>query len=133
MYSETIFQRALGNIEEGVKVNGRFVDDIRYADDTAILADSQAGIQKLINAVTKEGDAFGLTINKDKTKTMVIFKGTSTNTNITIYGKRIEHVDKFEYLRCWITSNLNPETEMRSRIENARSAFLKVRFHQNRV
>ena len=48
------------------------------------------------------------------------------NTNITIYNKRIEQVDKFKY-GCWLTKYLNPETEMRCRIENARSEFLKMK------
>nr|CAH7764639.1 unnamed protein product [Callosobruchus chinensis] len=81
MNSERILQRALENIVEGMKVNGRFVNNIRYADDTVILANSQTGLQKRINAVTNEGDAFGLTINKDKTKTVVISDGKNTNTN----------------------------------------------------
>ena len=127
MYSEKIFQNALEDIQEGIKVNGRFVNNIRYADDTVIIANSQEGLQNLINAITREGDAFGLKINTEKTKTMVISKNPNMNTNITIYNKRIEQVDKFKYLGCWLTKDLNPETEIRCRIENARSAFLKMK------
>ena len=66
MYSEKIFQNALEYIQEGIKVNGRFVNNIRYADDTVIIANSQEGLQNLINAITREGDAFGLKINTEK-------------------------------------------------------------------
>ena len=55
MYSEKIFQNALEDIYEGIKVNGRFVNKIRYADDTFIIANSQEGLQNLINAITREG------------------------------------------------------------------------------
>ena len=127
IYSEKIFQKALENIQEGIKVNGRIVNNIRYADDTVIIANSQQGLQTLINAITREGDAYGLKINTEKTKTMVISKNKNVNTNITIYNKRIEHVNKFRYLGCWITSDLNPETEIRCRIESARSAFLRMK------
>ena len=92
MYSEKIFQNALEDIQEGIKVNGRFVNNIRYADDTVIIANSQEGLQNLINAITREGDAFGLKINTEKTKTMVISKYPNMNSNITIYNKRIEQV-----------------------------------------
>lgn len=126
IYSEKIFQKALENIQEGIKVNGRFVNNIRYADDTVIIANSQEGLQNLINSIAKEGDAFGLKINTEKTKAMVISKKENVNTYINIYNKQIEQVHKFKYLGCWITRDLNPETEIRCRIENARSAFLKM-------
>ena len=80
MYSEKIFQNALKDIQEGIKVNGRFVNIIRYTDDTVIIAYSQEGLQILINAITREGDAFGLKINTEKTKTMVISKNPNMNT-----------------------------------------------------
>ena len=41
MYSEKIFQNVLEDKQEGIKVNGRFVNNIRYADDTVIIANSQ--------------------------------------------------------------------------------------------
>ena len=86
MYSEKIFQNALEVIHEGIKVNGRFVNNIRYADDTVIIANSQEGLQNLINAITREGDAFGLKINTEKTKTMVISKNPKKSllTNPTL-------------------------------------------------
>lgn len=42
-------------------------------------------------------------------------------------GLPIENVTKFKYLGTWITSDLNPSTEIRSRIEQARSVFNKMR------
>ena len=57
MYLEKIFQNALEDIQEGIKVNERFVNNIRYADDTVIIANSQEGLQNLINAIIREGDA----------------------------------------------------------------------------
>lgn len=61
-----------------------------------------------------------LRINTEKTKIVI-----SVNTNINIYSKPIEQVDKLKYLRWSITKKLNPETEICCRIENARSAFLR--------
>ena len=43
---------------------------------------------------------------------MVISKNPNININITIYNKRIEQADKFKYLGCWLTKDLNPETEI---------------------
>ena len=51
-----------------------FLNNIRYVDDTVIIANSQEGLQNLINAITREGDALGLEIKTEKTKTMIISK-----------------------------------------------------------
>ena len=127
LYSERIFQNALENIQEGIKVNGKLVNNVRYADDTVILANSPEGLQKLMDAITKEGDYLGLKVNTNKTKVLVISKNLNLRANIRIYGKSIEIVSKFKYLGSWITKDLDPEPEIRTRIESARSAFLGMR------
>lgn len=127
LYSETVFEKALENMQEGIKVNGRFINNLRYADDTVIIANSPDGLQKLIDAITTEGETLGLKINTEKTKTMVVSKRPNLQCNVSIYNKQIENVIKFKYLGSWITKDLDPEVEIRSRIEHARSAFLKMK------
>lgn len=127
LYSEKVFQNALENLEDGIKVNGKIINNIRYADDTVIIANSPEGLQRLMDAITREGDALGLRINTDKTKTMVVSKNPNLGVNINIYNKQIENVTKFKYLGSWITKDLDPEVEIRARIEYARSAFMKMK------
>lgn len=48
-------------------------------------------------------------------------------TNIRIYNKPIDNVTKFKYLGSWVTNDLDSEVEVRTRIERARSVFLKIK------
>ena len=52
---------------DGVDLEGANYDNIRYADDTALIADSEEKLQRLLNVVTKECERHGLKINCDKT------------------------------------------------------------------
>lgn len=127
IYSEYIFQQALEDCEIGIKVNGKILNIIRYADDTVIFADTPEGLQELVGKIVKSGDQHGLKINTAKTKTMVVSRNQNPQSNIRIYGTPIEEVRKFKYLGCWVTQNLEPETEIRARIENARATFVRMK------
>jgi len=70
MYSEVIFQNASDEAEDGLKVNGKLINNLRYADDTVIIADSPEGLQRLIDSISTSGDEMGLRINISKTKTI---------------------------------------------------------------
>ena len=50
LYSEFILKE-LEEVKEGIQVNGRCINNIRYADDTVLLASSEAGLQMLVNIV----------------------------------------------------------------------------------
>ena len=44
MCSEEMFKEALEEVNEGISINGKLVNNIRYADDTILLADSKEGL-----------------------------------------------------------------------------------------
>ena len=69
LYSESI----LRNLEDkpGIKVNGEEINNIRYADDTALVAGSKKDLQQLINVVVKESERMGLSLNVKKTKKII--------------------------------------------------------------
>ena len=56
----------------GVKVNGVWINNIRYADDTVLIADNIHDLQQLVNKVGEQSKAMGLNINIKKTKFMII-------------------------------------------------------------
>lgn len=127
LYSDNIFNSTLKISSEGIKVNGEIINNIRYADDTVIIADSEENLQRLLDKITDEGNRWGLRINTKKTKTMVISKQKNIRCNTLIYDRPIEQVSKFKYLGCWIDDSLDPDTEIKARIEQARSIFIKMR------
>jgi len=72
LYSEGLFREALEDVEIGIKVNRVWVNNIRYADDTMLIADNMQDLQGLINTVGQHSRLMGLNIHTKKTKFMII-------------------------------------------------------------
>ena len=55
----------LRNLENypGVKTNGENINNIRYADDTVLIADSEENIQRLLDVTIEKSEEMGLTLN----------------------------------------------------------------------
>lgn len=129
LYAEKIFQEALESVEIGIKVNGTFFNNIRYADDTTLLADNLSDLQHLIDKVNQHSINLGLKINVVKTKFMIISrcKTPYTTATVTVDHLPIERVSSYKYLGCWLNEQWTCEQEIRCRIEIARSAFIKYK------
>ena len=72
IYSEMILRNLEGC--PGLKVNGENINNIRYADDTALIATSEKDLQKLLDIVVSESECKGLLLNVKKTECMVVSK-----------------------------------------------------------
>ena len=70
IYSE-IFLRNIKH-HEGVRVGGNNIKNLRYADDTVLIADSEEKLQKILTTVTVESENKGFQLNAKKTECMVI-------------------------------------------------------------
>jgi hypothetical protein len=75
-----------------------------YADDTAMLASSEAGLQKCLDSLADYCDTWKLKVNVDKTK-IVIFSRRKPKSRFTYKGEEIEIVQHFKYLGVIISSN----------------------------
>jgi len=75
LYSEESFTKALENEESGIQVNGIPLNNLRYADDTVLLAENISDLQNMLNNVITSSREYGLTLNVKKTKYMI---GTET-------------------------------------------------------
>lgn len=84
IYFEHVFQNALENYQKSVKVTGKLINNIRYAEDAVILADTPEGLQRLLDTIV-QGEAFGRTINTGKTKTQVVRKYPNLQANNLSY------------------------------------------------
>ena len=126
LYTENIFKE-IDDIE-GVKIGGRNVNNLRYADDTALLAESENQLQVILDAVRSRSERLGLRMNVKKTKVMVVRRTRDQKkANIYIDGKVLEQVKIFKYLGQQITDDGKCEVDIRSRIEIARGNFLKMK------
>ncbi|GFO19544.1 endonuclease-reverse transcriptase [Plakobranchus ocellatus] len=90
----------------GLKINGEILNNLRYADDTVLIAESGKQLQKLLDTAVLESKRMGLSLNVKKTEFMVISK-KSSNPKCNLVSKReqIKQVTKCKYLGYLITSD----------------------------
>uniref|UniRef100_A0A8D8Q762 Craniofacial development protein 2 n=1 Tax=Cacopsylla melanoneura TaxID=428564 RepID=A0A8D8Q762_9HEMI len=103
LYSEEIFKEALYEGDEGILLNGERLNNIRYADDTVIFADSLEGLQSLITKVNTVSENYGLQMNIAKTKFMIISKTLIANCQLLIKDTPVER--EFIYSRIYLPGN----------------------------
>ena len=64
------------NVEDfGIKIGGRLISNLRYADDTALCADSHEDICTLLNNINEEGKIKNMKLNANKTEVMYVGNG----------------------------------------------------------
>ena len=71
LYAEYIIRNAvLGEAQAGIKIAGRNINNLRYADDTTLMAESEEELKRLLMKVKEESEKVGLKLNIQKTKIM---------------------------------------------------------------
>ena len=60
----------LEEAQAGIKVSGRNINNLRYADDTTLMAENEEELKSLLMKVKEESDKAGLKLNIEKTKIM---------------------------------------------------------------
>ena len=126
LYSEMIMRQ----IEEmeGLKIGGHNINNIRYADDTVLTADSEEKLQELLNKVVEESENKGLELNSKKTESMIITRKTSIpKYEIKIKENTIKQANSFKYLGPQITSDGRNHQEIKSRIAQAKASFQQMK------
>ena len=98
---------------------------LRFADDQAMLASTQEGLQKMMNRLNKISMEYDMKINIKKTKIMRISKGQVKTVNIILDGKELEQVGAFCYLGSMITNDAKCHVEIKRRIAMGKDAFYK--------
>ena len=125
IYSEMIMRNIVGL--KGTAINGHNINNLRYADDTVLIAESPEDLQSLLNVIVEESRNMGLSLNLKKTETMVVTrKKTTPGCNISVEGKKLKQVDTFKYLGTMITSDGKCNTEIKCRITQAKTAFYRM-------
>ena len=126
LYTDKIF-RHITNMK-GINVGGKNYNNLRYADDTALLAGNEKELTELTSKINEVGKQFGMKTNIKKTKAMVVSKKPNTHKiNIAIDGQHIEQVTSYMYLDSLITEDGRCEKEIKRRIMIARTTFTNMR------
>ena len=95
LYAEYIMRNAgLEEAQAGIKIAGRNINNLRYADDTTLMAESEEELKSLLMKVKKKSEKVGLQLNIQKTKIMA----SGPITSWQIDGETVEMVADFTFL-----------------------------------
>ena len=102
----------LEEAQAGIKISKRNISNLRYADDTTLMAESEEELKSLLMKVKKESEKVGLKLNIQKTK--ITASGHITSWQID--GETVETVLDFIFLRSKITADGDCSHEIKRRL-----------------
>ena len=112
-YAEYIMQNAgLHEAQAVIKIAGRNIINLRYADDTTLMAESEEELKSLLMKVIEESEKVGLKVNIQKTKIMV----SSLIISWKIDGETVETVSDCIFLGSKITALSDYSHEIKRRV-----------------
>ena len=121
------YDGGLFNIKRlSAKTRTRFITELQYADDCALVANTLQQLQEMLNTYTWAYEALGLKLNIDKTKIMCT-PPEDHNNAIKIGEELLEYVAEFNYLGSLISEKANIDSEIQHRISSASRAFWKLK------
>ena len=93
----------LEEAQAGIKIAGRNIHNLRYADDTTLMAESEKELKSLLKKVKQESETVGLKLNIQKTKIMA----SGPITSWEIDGESVETVSDYffglqNHCRWWL-------------------------------
>ena len=87
-------QKLMDEAQDRIKIDRRYLNDLRYADDTTLMAESKEELKSLLMKVKEESEKVGLKLNIQKTKIMA----SGPITSWEIDGETVETVVDFIFL-----------------------------------
>ena len=109
-YAEDIMRNAgLEEAQAGIKIAGRNINNLRYADDTTLMAESEEELKSLLMKVKEESEKVGLKLNIQKTKIMA----SGPITSWQIDGETMETVSDFIFGGSQITADGDCSSEIK--------------------
>uniref|UniRef100_A0A4W2E2U8 RNA-directed DNA polymerase n=1 Tax=Bos indicus x Bos taurus TaxID=30522 RepID=A0A4W2E2U8_BOBOX len=113
LYTEYIMRNAgLEEAQAGIKTAGRNINNLRYADDTTLMAESEEELKSLLMKVKVESEKVGLKLNIQKTKIMA----SGPIISWEIDGETVETVSDFIFLGFKITADTDCSHEIKRRL-----------------
>ena len=112
----------LEEAEAGIKIAGRNINNLRYADDTTLMAESEEELKSLLMKVKEESEKVGLKLNIQKTKIMA----SGPITSWQIDGETVETVTDFILGGSKITADGDCNHEIKRCLLLGRKAMIKL-------
>ena len=116
-HAEYIMRNAgLNEAQAGIKIAGRNINNLRYADDTTVMAEFEEELKSLLMKVKEESEKNGLKVNIQKTKIMV----SGPITSWEIDGETVETVSDFIFLGSKVSADGDCSHEIKRRLHLGR-------------
>ena len=112
----------LDKAQAGIKIAGRNITNLRYADDTTFMAESEGELKNLLMKVKEESEKIGLKLNIQKTK--IIASGPITSWQID--GETVETVTDFVFLGYKFTADGDFSHEIKRHLLLGRKAMTNL-------
>ena len=112
----------LDKAQTGIKISRRNINNLRYADDTTLMAESEEELKSLLMKVKEENETVGLKLNIQKTKIMV----SGPITSWRIDGETVETVSDFIFLGSKITADGDCSHEIKRHLLLERKAMTNL-------
>lgn len=124
----------LTRLRAATKSRVKFITELMYADDCALVSHSADQLQQILNGYSWAYQALGLRMNINKTKIMSTPNPIAQDDRITINEQQLEEVESFNYLGSILSQKANIDLEIQNRIRAASRAFWKLKskvFHNH--
>ena len=112
----------LEEAQAGIKIAGRNINNLRYADDTTLMAESEEELKSLLKKVKEGSEKVGIKLNIQKTKIMA----SSPITSWQIVGETMETVTDFIFLDSKITADGDCSHEIKRHLLLGRKAMTNL-------
>ena len=123
LHAEYIMRNAgLEETQAGIKIAGRNLNNLRYADDTTLMAESEEELKSLLMKVKEESDKVGLKLNIQKTKIMA----SGSDTSWELDGETVEKVSDFIFLSSKITADGDCSHEIKRHLFLGRKVMINL-------
>jgi len=124
-------------VPSGIKIGKEQPNVLAYADDIAIIGKNETEIRKLFVEMENIARNFGLQINQEKTKYMIVERKNSLKKNkighLKIKNYKFERVENFKHLGVILNEENNNQIYLQERIKNAnKTYFMLQNFFKNK-
>jgi hypothetical protein len=121
MYAERVMRKAgMEEADKGLRMGGRKINNLRYADDTTLIAANITDLQDLLQKVKNSSEKAGLFLNLKKTKIM----STTKLQSFKMGNEELEVVSSFTFLGSMIEENGDCKADIKRRLTLDREAAL---------
>jgi len=129
IFLEQITTEALESFEGNVRIGGRSINNLPFADGTDLIAGSMKELAELTERLDKSASAFEMEISAEKSKIMVTPATNDNNTNIliTVNGSKPQSVKSFKYLGSNVAEDGTAVQEVKIRLAIATQHLSKLK------